>query len=477
MIRNKINCLFSSVAYMLVCAMLLLTGCVKNPLDLDIGEIYYSESNKAIHFGEKQYKVCPVQGDIFVMGDSDEETLLVRPVHRVSLSSYSIGQTEVTRELWDAVMGTYTSFAEEENIPITNVSWDECQEFINKLNQLTGRTFRLATEAEWEFAARGGNKTKGYIYSGSNILEEVGWYSTNAETLQPIAGKKSNELGLYDMSGNVAEWCYDNYGAYSKANQTNPQGATAKTYRVVRGGSYKKNSGRCSVTYRESYKPTDKAEDLGFRIVLSSNTNDAKVFPTYNVNGHEYVDLGLPSGVVWATCNLGAHNPEEFGDLYAWGELSPKDSYTWDNYKWGGSIDEEPRKYNSTDYLHYLELCDDAANVKLGGDWRIPTYQEWQELIDACTAGREWIGGNDYAYTLTNIKNGESLLFPLPIENDPSAYYKLEGLYWASETMWGWFQPAHCLYIYYTGSSMRAYIDYRARCLGGSIRPVCSPRK
>ena len=142
--------------------------------------------------------------------DSDE-----KPAHQVTLSDYYIGETEVTQALWKAVMGTNPSNFKGDSNPVEKVSWNDCQEFIRKLNSLTGRTFRLPTEAEWECAARGGNQSKGYKYSGSNKIKDVAWYDGNSkDKTHAVKTKPSNELGLYDMSGNVNEWCWDLYGAY-----------------------------------------------------------------------------------------------------------------------------------------------------------------------------------------------------------------------------------------------------------------------
>ena len=137
------------------------------------------------------------------------------PVHSVTLSSYYMGETEVTQALWKAVMGNNPSRFKGDNLPVENVSWNDCQEFIRKLKQKTGKNFRLPTEAEWEYAARGGKKSNGYKYSGSNNIGSVAWYDDNSSNqIHAVKGKRLNELGLYDMSGNVWEWCSDWYGQY-----------------------------------------------------------------------------------------------------------------------------------------------------------------------------------------------------------------------------------------------------------------------
>ena len=184
------------------------------------------------------------------------------PTHQVTLSDFYIGKYEVTQEQWEIVMGNNPSWFKGANNPVENVLWDDCLEFIEKLNQLTGLKFRLPTEAEWEYAARGGNKSKGYKYSGSNTIGDVAWYYDNAYNVgssssnygtHPVGTKAPNELGLYDMSGNVHEWCSDWFGSYSSSAQTNPTGPTSGSYRVLRGGSWSYRANYCRVSDRYYY--------------------------------------------------------------------------------------------------------------------------------------------------------------------------------------------------------------------------------
>ena len=192
-----------------------------------------------------------------------------KPVHSVTLSSYSIGQTEVTQALWTAVMGSNPSANKGDNLPVEKVSWNDCQTFITKLNQLTGQKFRLPTEAEWEYAARGGKLSKGYKYSGSNTLSYVAWYTGNSSyKTHPVATKRPNELGLYDMSGNVWEWCQDWYGSYSSSTQSNPTGPSSGSHRVHRGGSWLIDARHCRVSYRGSDTPSNTNFIFGFRLAL-----------------------------------------------------------------------------------------------------------------------------------------------------------------------------------------------------------------
>ena len=152
--------------------------------------------------------------------------------------------------------------------PVEQVSWNDCQEFIKKLNQLTGMNFRLPTEAEWEYAARGGNKSKGYKYSGGNTIGNVAWYTDNSSSTHDVNTKAANELGIYDMSGNVYEWCQDWYGNYSSSSQTNPTGPSSGSNRVSRGGSWNYSARSCRVSYRNYCSPDVGYDNLGLRLVL-----------------------------------------------------------------------------------------------------------------------------------------------------------------------------------------------------------------
>lgn len=226
------------------------------------------------------FKMIRVEGGTFKMGSTSLLNWLTkkaeedeRPAHQVTLSTYYIGETEVTQELWKAVMGSNPSNFKGANLPVEQVNWDDCQTFIRKLNSLTGKTFRLPTEAEWEFAARGGNKSQGYKYSGSNTLVNVAWYIDNSgNKTHPVKTKSPNELGIYDMSGNVWEWCQDWYGSYSSASQTNPTGPSSGSLRVCRGGSWNNRSSArsCRVSYRGYDAPDDLGRSyyLGLRLAL-----------------------------------------------------------------------------------------------------------------------------------------------------------------------------------------------------------------
>ncbi len=222
------------------------------------------------------FKMITVQGGTFTMGATDEQPSWApsdeRPAHQVILSNYYMGETEVTQELWQAVMGTNPSyFTGDLSRPVENVTWDDCQTFITQLNALTGQQFRLPTEAEWEYAARGGKQAHGFIYSGNSNVDMVAWYLNNSSSqTHPVATKQVNELGLYDMSGNVWEWCQDWYDAnyYYNSPATNPTGPETGSERVMRGGSYGLYDSNCRVSGRAYYTPSRVREDLGLRLAM-----------------------------------------------------------------------------------------------------------------------------------------------------------------------------------------------------------------
>ena len=228
------------------------------------------------------FTMINVEGGTFMMGATAEQGTnylsYSLPVHEVTLSSYSIGQTEVTQALWEAVMGWNRSrFTGDPQRPVEMVTWKECQTFITKLNQLTGKTFRLPTEAEWEFAARGGNYSQVYTFAGSNNRYDVAWCYYNASLMTHKVGLKCpNELGLYDMSGNVNEWCQDWFDYYTSEAQTDPTGpetgAFSEPQRVIRGGccNYDVNSfmGDCRVSRRHYSPPQNAYDNVGLRLAL-----------------------------------------------------------------------------------------------------------------------------------------------------------------------------------------------------------------
>ena len=251
--------------------------------------------NQTITVKGVSFEMVYVEGGTFDMGATSEQGSDAwdneYPVHSVTLSDYYIGKCEVTQDLWEAVMGYNPSKFKGAQNPVDYVSWDDCQEFVSRLNSLTGRTFRLPTEAEWEYAARGGNKSLHYKYSGSDNIDDVAWYWKNSgdSYLQgtdsdwdlyiiginnnncrthAVGTKTANELGIYDMSGNMYEHCSDWYGDYSAGAQTNPQGPSSGSDRVLRGGSWNSSARHGRASHRIDIGPYDSYRNVGLRLVL-----------------------------------------------------------------------------------------------------------------------------------------------------------------------------------------------------------------
>ena len=381
-----------------------------------------------------------VEGGTFMMGQGED-------AHPVSLSSYSIGQTEVTQALWEAVMGTNPSAnTANKQLPVIKISWYDCQEFIKKLNQQTGMRFRLPTEAEWEYAARGGQRSKGYTYAGSNDIDQVGWYNGNSSNKTHAVGQKQpNELGIYDMTGNAWEWCEDYYD-------------TDETMHVVKSGSFYDYESACRIDSRTG-RAADYKSFIGLRLVL----DDTALTPPEP----EYVDLGL--SVKWATFNVGATSPEDYGDYFAWGETETKDKYSWATYKWCDGTSTNMTKYNTEDGKTILEPADDAAYVNWGGDWRMPSKEEVDELAQQCN----WIWttyNNVNGYKVTG-PNGNSIFLPAAGYKGAGPTYPAgeDGLYWTNTL-----EKQHYSYLivlHYDAPPTQAGTQ-GTRCFGFTIRPV-----
>ena len=216
-----------------------------------------------------------VDGGTFTMGasqnqlkeaESDEKTC-----HQVTVDAFYICKYEVTQDLWTYVMGKNPSHFRGARLPVEDITWNDCQKFIAKLNELTGETYRLPSEAEWEFAARGGNLSKGYKYAGSNTINDVAWYNANSgNSTHTVGGKMPNELGIYDMSGNVYEWCQDWKAPYSHQHEVNPQGAEEGSCRVNRGGRWGGSARACRTSDRSMSSPHYHFYHLGMRLARST---------------------------------------------------------------------------------------------------------------------------------------------------------------------------------------------------------------
>lgn len=405
-----------------------------------------NEKLKAFNVNGVKFNMVIVKGGTFTMGATEEQLEEnhddwedlgddEESTHSETVSDFLIGETEVTQELWKAVMGGNPShFTGSLQLPVEMVSWDDCQKFIQKLNQLTRYEFRLPTEAEWEYAARGGNKTKKYKFSGSNDINEVALYWDEKNSMKyptktyPVKAKKPNELGIYDMSGNVHEWCKEVWREFFFNGYYNRYEYDS---RVCRGGGHIPNVGgwNLRVSGRYDVKHGSKNQDLGFRLALnkeiSSETKSTTGKKRGTIEGHEYVDLGLPSGIKWATCNVGAGSPEKHGNYYAWGETKTKNLYAEENNLTKGK--------NLQDISGNVTY--DVARANWGGTWRTPTRAEMQELQSNCMW--EWTQINGVNGVKITGPNGNSIFLPASgaVENTMSNNVGELGLYWSSTSL------------------------------------------
>lgn len=236
-------------------------------------KVSFAEDNTYFKIDDIRFDLVYVQGGTYNMGNSNSESD-ESPIHKVVVPNFYIGKYEISQEQWELIMGTNPSFKKGEKYPIENVNWFDAYMFIRKLNEITGRKFQLPTEAQWEYAASGGIYSKGYKYSGSNIIDEVAWYYGNSGAKTHIAvdqQKRANELEIFNMSGNVWEWCHDYYAEdyYRTYRDTiNPQGAVTSNKRVIRGGSMQMEDSFSRITNRDAYEPSGSDWDIGFRIIM-----------------------------------------------------------------------------------------------------------------------------------------------------------------------------------------------------------------
>mgnify|MGYP003498735120 FL=1 len=267
--RKYSLCILSLCAWQWVIGMSCAYGSAK---------ITIPDSLQLLHFEVNgvEFDMQRVEGGVFVMGGTREQhrenIASDLPAHTVSLDAYYIASTEVTQALWQAVMHEW--YVSDEwhtpNHPITDVNWYDCQNFVKRLDSITGMPFRLPTEAEWEFAARGGNKSKGFRYAGGNVVDSVSWGLGNAGfRTHSVGSRQPNELGIFDMTGNVSEWCSDWYGAYYLGTEPNPQGAMKGTLKVVRGGSFDNCKDNSYLSRREYYNPDQAMNYCGLRLALT----------------------------------------------------------------------------------------------------------------------------------------------------------------------------------------------------------------
>ena len=416
------------------------------------------------------FDMIEVEGGTFTMGATEEQGSDVsdneKPAHQVMLSPYYIGKTEVTQELWEAVMGSNPSFfSGNKNRPVENVSWDDCQVFINKLNRLTGKRFRLPTEAEWEYAARGGKKSKGYKYSGSNTIDDVAWYDTNsAGTTHPVASKAPNELGLYDMSGNVWEWCSDWYGKsyYEESPEPNPIGPEIGTLRVKRGGDWYFSANKCRVSFRNSNSQHYQTSENGLRLVLDMPKE------TFTVNGVSFNMVKVAGG----TFTMGA--TEEQGND-ALNDEKPAHEVTLSSYMigetevtqelWeavmGKSLSQIASENGKETYgvganypMYYISWNDcqefiTKLNNLTGKNFRLPTEAEWEYAARGGnkSQGYKYSGSNTIDDVAWYDTNSAGTTHPVA-SKAPNEL----GLYDMSGSVWEWCSDWYSS-TYYSSSS------------------------
>ena len=399
------------------------------------------------------FKMIAVKGGTFTMGATPEQTGANSdelPTHSVTLSDYYIGETEVTQELWRAVMGSNPSkFPGNSRRPVETVSWNDCQTFISKLNELTGETFRLPTEAQWEYAARGGNKAQGHLYSGSDVIKDVAWYyRSNSSSPLPVKTKAPNELGIYDMSGNVWEWCSDWYGDYSSAAQTDPTGPATGYYRVGRGGSWLSDESGCRVAYRWTSNPTSTDSRLGLRLAYncdetpptgggSVNDDQNKV---YTANGVSFKMIAVKGGTFRMGSNDGqaAEKPVHqvtLSDYYI-GETEVTQEL------WSAVMGSNPSNFpgNMQRPVEWVSWNDcqtfiSKLNELTGEIFRLPTEAQWEY---AARGGNKSKG---YTYSGSNVlddvawydDNSDGMTHPVKTKAPNEL-----GIYDMSGNVWEW---------------------------------------
>ena len=399
------------------------------------------------------FKMVTVEGGTFTMGGTSEQGAVAsdeKPTHSVTLSTYLIGKTEVTQELWQAVMGTNPSITKGNSFPVVKVSWNDCQTFIKKLNVLTGKNFRLPTEAEWEYAARGGNKSKAYKYSGSSTINNVAWYKANAGIIKPVASLQPNELGIYDMSGNVWEFCNDWYGNYSGEAQTNPIGPASGDYRVQRGGSCATGADQCRISYRGAADPTAPFDHVGLRLCLPTA-------PSFTVNGVSFDMVEVEGG----TFTMGA-TAEQTG---VFGDEKPAHQVTLPSYYigktevtqelWQAVMGSNPSNFKGTNLPVEKVSWEDCKtfiaklNALTGKNFRLPTEAEWEFAARGGNKSRgyKYCGSNTLSDVAWYVDNSDNKTHPVAAKTpNELGIYDMSGnvLEWCND----WYSSS-----YYTSES------------------------
>ena len=396
-----------------------------------------------------------------------------------TLTDYYITPVELTNRAWAAVMGSKPEGQTNDGdmYPVSNVSYEDITGpggFLEKLNEMVkdqlpeGMKFQLPTEAQWHYAAMGGQKSKGYTYAGSNTLADVAWYQDNADgTTHPVASKQPNELGIYDMSGNVWEWCSD------KKDAGNAYAA---------GGSYTSASDYCKVSATWADDITQGFPNMGFRLVLAAAPQPVAI------------DMG--NGLKWANMNVGARTETDYGDYFAWGEnmtyyqegysqenpcthwIGGKTGYNWDSYSLCNGTNTSMIKYctsdsyGNVDNKTELERINDAASANWGGNWRTPTDAEWTWLRENCTWTWTTQSGVNGMLVQSNVAGYTDNTIFLP-----AAGYRYraglssagsDGYYWSSSLYESYSNLAR--YVFFSSGGVSGYSD--SRIYGLSVRPV-----
>jgi formylglycine-generating enzyme required for sulfatase activity len=410
-----------------------------------------------------------VQGGTFTMGCTEEEGRAsgcddeAKPAHSVTVSSFQIGNYEVTQAQWKAIMGNNPNSYKGDNLPVTGVSWNYIQEFISRLNAATGKNYGLPTEAEWEYAARGGNRSKGYKYSGSDNLDEVAWYASLE--IHPVGTKKANELGIHDMSGNAEEWCQDRYGDYSALPQQNPVGAS-KGPRIARGGSWTDKSFYCRVSSRNHNTPGRYIPSVGFRLVLTTRQAQDKeenTDKTQHPVEPEMVQVEGGSFAMGCTSEQGS----DCTDILE----KPAHSVTVSSFQigkyevtqaqWkaimGTGVRQKRDKINSNrelygegdNYPMYYVSWDDAQefisrlNARTGKNYRLPTEAEWEYAARGGnrSQGYKYSGSDNPDEVSWHEDNADELTHPVGMKKANEL-----GIHDMSGNIWEWCQDRRGMY-------------------------------
>lgn len=419
------------------------------------------------------FKMIHVSGGTFEMGNPDNNGDNDEKLHKVTLSSYYIMETEVTRSLWYAVMQNKRILGGGGDTPLElKGEWEQALSFINRLNQLTGLTFRLPTEAEWEYAARGGKKSRGFQYAGSNSIYDVAWFRENGgDKSHKVKGKMPNELGLYDMSGNLKELCSDYYDAYDATPQLNPTGpATKGVERVVRGGSYKNSAMICSVSYRSSIIEEEDTFQLGIRLVLKDDTEEEEPYAegfkprTFNHQldetltfkvGDVAFDMKLVEG---ATFDMGGYSDGDDAmpvhkvtlDSYYIGETEVTQAL-WETVM-GTTVAQMEQKTKKSEqnglkgvgpnypmyYLNWFDCQEFLTKLDsiTGKQFRLPTEAEWEFAArGGRSRGYKYSGGNSLDEVAWCKENSQGKAHPVK-----QLLGNAVGLYDMNGNVWEWCQ-------------------------------------